>query len=647
MVRLGDEPGTFVGRAAELESLIPLVRERAGSALAYVHGPAGIGKSALLSRLRDEAVGIGRPVAVLAPGGRPDGLAALASPVVVVDGVETVTDPAGWLRGALLPAVPDGALVLLAGRGRPDPQWWVEPVWDHDIVAYELDGLEPEAAHALLESYGFPGEIRSSAVAYSEGYPAVLCGALDTPAQPADWSPSAERRRELLDRIVGVVPSPEHQQALEVCALALTTNEAVLRQVVNDQAGSVFRWMRALPFLRAQPGGLAPMGAVRRLISDELRSRDPAAYRRLHRTLREHFVGAVRRGVGEFLESGLDAVGYLHRRVTAAEALIDTDRHEGELRRCDHEALVALAGAAHGPALAEVTRFWLARDPAGFRVRWDARTGAVEAFTLWLRLAGRMDAEATADPAVAAIRRYVEAAGPVTSDEAITVGRLFVRSVTSRSLERVAETQLLSRAVRAGWPGWTFLLQPPGAEWHSLSAYFDLYPFGPDPTGEGNGVILGRDWRRSPLGGWLDQVDERIFDGARSHGRPLTMPRGDFDDEVRRALRHLRDRRGLETSPLLRTRLVADAVDGAAALRSAIRDAVESLKDRPDGMKQFRAVSTAYLSGVSTQDAAAARLGVPISTFRRHLALGVRGVCDRLWREQFRVRSDVGHREAG
>jgi hypothetical protein len=42
-------------------------------------------------------------------------------------------------------------------------------------------------------------------------------------------------------------------------------------------------------------------------------------------------------------------------------------------------------------------------------------------------------------------------------------------------------------------------------------------------------------------------------------------------------------------------------------------------------------VATTYFKGVPTQEAAATRLGLPFSTYRRHLAAGVAAVTAWLW----------------
>jgi DNA-directed RNA polymerase specialized sigma24 family protein len=85
-------------------------------------------------------------------------------------------------------------------------------------------------------------------------------------------------------------------------------------------------------------------------------------------------------------------------------------------------------------------------------------------------------------------------------------------------------------------------------------------------------------------------------------------------------------------SPLARSRLAAETTaEPAAALRQALTEAVEALARDPRSEHLNRAMTTTYFRGVPTQEAAAARLGLPLGTYRRHLARGLEQTCDLLW----------------
>src|SRR5438132_7388197 len=122
---------TLAGRNAELR-LLRQVTAAGGPVVAYVHGPAGIGKTVLISALDAclEDEGVRRlhiaagaveptPTAILAALGKvldhetrtvAELAAALASDkgvtVIMVDDVDTWRLAASWLRADLLPALP-------------------------------------------------------------------------------------------------------------------------------------------------------------------------------------------------------------------------------------------------------------------------------------------------------------------------------------------------------------------------------------------------------------------------------------------------------------------------------------------------------------------------------------------------------------
>jgi hypothetical protein len=73
-----------------------------------------------------------------------------------------------------------------------------------------------------------------------------------------------------------------------------------------------------------------------------------------------------------------------------------------------------------------------------------------------------------------------------------------------------------------------------------------------------------------------------------------------------------------------------DAPD-AATLTTMVRAAIDSLRQHPRDDKLLRAVERTYLDPAPTQEAAAARLGLPFSTYRRHLTQGVERVVAWLW----------------
>jgi hypothetical protein len=118
----------------------------------------------------------------------------------------------------------------------------------------------------------------------------------------------------------------------------------------------------------------------------------------------------------------------------------------------------------------------------------------------------------------------------------------------------------------------------------------------------------------------------------------LVLSQPEFDEAVRQALRDLRRPELLGRNPLLRTRLVRDrsraAEPSAAVLEALVYAAVETLGEHPRDDKLLRAVQRTYVRPAATQERAAAALGLPFSTYRRHLTIGVDRVVAWLWDQE-------------
>ncbi len=157
-----------------------------------MHGPAGIGKSSLLRELARRARVAAWDVFFvegreLPP--RPDALeAALAGarasprPLVLIDTYERMTGLDGRLRRDLLPALPGEAVVVVAGRGVPDPAWF-DGGWQEVVREIHLTGLGPTEALGLLAAHGVD-PARAEAIAdWAEGSPLALALAAETATQ--------------------------------------------------------------------------------------------------------------------------------------------------------------------------------------------------------------------------------------------------------------------------------------------------------------------------------------------------------------------------------------------------------------------------------------------------------------------------------
>ena len=102
-------------------------------------------------------------------------------------------------------------------------------------------------------------------------------------------------------------------------------------------------------------------------------------------------------------------------------------------------------------------------------------------------------------------------------------------------------------------------------------------------------------------------------------------------------MRGLRRSGGLTGNPLLRSRVVIESRGDRspeAALKRLLQRAVDGLSEHPRDRKLQRALDVTYFRPAPTQEAAAERLGLPFSTYRRHLTDGLDHVTEWLWGQE-------------
>jgi hypothetical protein len=128
-------------------------------------------------------------------------------------------------------------------------------------------------------------------------------------------------------------------------------------------------------------------------------------------------------------------------------------------------------------------------------------------------------------------------------------------------------------------------------------------------------TVYGIDWRRLPLESWLELMGERELSGATGPPpaellRPPPLGRARFDDAVRAALRdlHRPDR-----------------------LRATLLSGIEQMGQEPRAETLHRVLDRTFVRPAPTQETAAEVLGLPFSTYRRHLVKAIERLTDLLW----------------
>lgn len=292
--------GALVGRDSERSVLDRMLTGAADAPLvAYVHGPGGIGKSSLLRYAAAQAELAGREVVRVdsrflnTDPRRLEETAALAcvepGAVLLFDNFERSQQLEPWLRDTFLLRLGEGAIVVLASRIAPDAEWTLDPGWAQVFTELALRPLDAVQSDSLLATRNVAPDHRAAIVAFAGGSPLVLSLA-------AAGEPTGEVLTTLVERLVGDLPSDAHRRALDVLAQAHVTREDLLRAVLGDEdAATVFSWLRRQPYVETTPRGLHPHVAVRSTLAADLRWRDPERYQEVRTRISVACLSALRR----------------------------------------------------------------------------------------------------------------------------------------------------------------------------------------------------------------------------------------------------------------------------------------------------------------------------------------------------------------
>jgi hypothetical protein len=248
------------------------------------------------------------------------------------------------------------------------------------------------------------------------------------------------------------------------------------------------------------------------------------------------------------------------------------------------------------------------------------------------------------DPGARAASQYAREGGPVREGETVTQTRFVIdRQAYQDPSPTLNATPVLTMQRYLCTPhlSWDFLTLADPDRWNEYFAVADLpRAVGADfEVGARTFGLFAHDFRRVPVDAWLQLVTERalardVSRAAPSTPVPLALSQPEFEQAVKQALRDVHRPDLLARNPLTRARIVRDRAQGgepAAVLDGLLREAADALRAHPRDDKLLRAVDRTYLRPAATQESAAAMLGLPFSTYRRHLTLGVARIVAWLW----------------
>ncbi|MEP7333583.1 MAG: ATP-binding protein [Terracoccus sp.] len=657
----------FVGRTEELAAFADSLAGASSVRVHLVHGPGGIGKSTLLDAFARLAAAQGlRPVYLDAKDVDCTGTAVAAAvaersvragydpeeapDVLLLDSFELLAPLERWVREELLPARPRTSVTVVSGRDPPSAAWRLDPGWRHLARIHGLTELNSAQSADLLARLGVAAADRTVIVRIGRGHPlvlAMLAEARGASTLIANFADAPDLVAQVCRLLVDDVPDAAHRSGLATCAHATRMTADLLRCTVGSRAEEVWDWLESRPYVRRGAVGLFVHDVVREVFEAEFAQRSPDAYVALHVAVRGYFLGRLADPGEPHPDRAAAELLFLHRRGPLSE-MMATLREGGLLPVAragpeDRAGILTLIEEAEGPQAAALAGRYAAEQPGClYRARSD---DGVEAFAMqvYLPTGGPLDVD---DPVAAAVLALVAERAPLRPGERVNVNRF---AGSSRGYQR-DPTVFLVNGVSCvlEWgqrpAAWTFIVT---SEPEQYGAYFEYLGMarmlelslpspvvGPEPL-----LVVGYGWdrRRFPVPALFELMARRELSGEQGPPppemlRPAPLSQAAFAAAVRAALVEIGRPDRLGDSPLLGSALVpVEATDRVTALTAALSQEIRALDDERRGSEHRRVLERTYLKGAPSQEVAAQVLGLPFSTYRRHLAQAVGRLVEVLW----------------
>lgn len=428
----------IVGRERERAVLFEMLDE-GGPLVAFVHGPAGMGKSSLLDTFVVEARSGGtnfvrldcrafeptehgfldavsdalrsRVRDVVAAASALENLGSVV--VLVIDTYEVFRISDTWLRAVFVPVLGERVRVVIAGREPPLAAWFDARGAPDAFRSVLLGPLDDADALAVLGRAGIPEPDARAVNRVARGHPLALqvaAAALrERPGLRVEEAAIPRVVEELTRLYLDHLDAPT-RRTLNAAAVVRRATAPLLAAMIPDvTVPDALERLASLPFVDESADGLRVHESVQAAVATRLRARDPET----HRRYRGAAWRALQREVGEATRSELwrytaDML-YLLENPAVREAFFPTTAHlyAVEPSQSEDGAPILEIVERHEPpeAAAVLAEWWKAR-PSAFRVVRD-RAGAVVGLVIVIEADAVPYNLVQVDPVVAAWREHL------------------------------------------------------------------------------------------------------------------------------------------------------------------------------------------------------------------------------------------------
>jgi hypothetical protein len=568
---------TLAGRDAELR-LLRQVFAPGGPVVVYVHGPAGIGKTALISALDAclESDGVRRlhiaagaveptPAAIVTAFGTVLGhetrtVAELAAvlgssegvTVVMVDDVDTWRLAASWFRVDLLPSLPASTRFVLAGAVPPPSTWSTE--YGQYFLDIKLGTLLRAQSDAAVAAAGLSTEAAEHIWQLSGGHPLALRMAIH--AARAGSLGATRDAGELASAILQAFGDSDLRRAVEACAIVRRANRALVSAILEVEEPiplSLLEAVEALPFATRDAEGIYIVEPVRRALVDWMSGVEPERYQLWRKTAANWIVTSLRAGGRSGRWRYMADLLHLLEQPSLRNAFFPLEEEAPPVepaRAEDFDQIFDIAELRDGPDERARIEVWAQRLPHRFSVARGSE-GEVLAFYLFARQDDPHTGLGAVDPLFAAWQAHL-AANPIEG-EVLFIRQMSARASGSHPPGRTACILDLKRHYIER-PRMARIYCREYAEDRELQYRLGFRPLEHPPTGVSNTMVL-----EVPGGDMIEWVSALVDAGT--HEKAL----GDELDFARDRREIVVGGRAIELTPL-EAQVLAELIDRAPAV---------------------------------------------------------------------------------
>jgi len=630
--RMDEQVVGLVGRDEELAILCRLLGDE-GPLVVFVHGLAGIGKTALVeafaleARFREATV-VRLDCRSIEPtergfldaladrtGGRlqtaddaASRLRDLGSHVVlVIDTYELfrVLDP--WLRQAFVPALSDNVRLVLSGRESPMTGW--PSAMGALFRELPLENLRRSDVATLLELVGVTPDDADRIYQIARGHPLSLRLAASALAGRPGSSLDAVAVRAVVEGLTELylgVLDPGTRRALDAASVLRRSTLSLLAAMLPDTAPQdAFDRLSALPFVDLGDDGLVLHDTVREAVAAQLLASDPDRSRRYRAAAWRQLREEVARAPGSEMWRYTADLLYILQNPAVREAFFPTTEHLFSVevaRPEDQLAIIDIAARYEPDASVAVIEAWWQQSPGAFRVARD-RLGTVAAFTVYCEMDTVSHRLVQDDPILRSCWDHLRS-HPVPRGQRILFNRIMVSRDFGEgwSAVQAAAWLDLKRRYMELRPNLRrlYTVTRQTTTWEPMVSSplgFERLPGDPPELDGVPYYPLMLDFGPSSVDGWLSRLvatelqieDDSILDLAQHQlvldGRRVDLTKLEFD-----VISYLYQRQGVvvERSDLLRDVWGYDDAGGSNVIEANVRSLRRKLGDRASSIETVR-----------------------------------------------------------